>query len=321
MLYLVFPGRLKTQSTPVPWSWPRTVRGGEATQLSPWQRCDDAIAAGQRFGIDPSLSLLGVRTNIALSEGRADDALDQAKQAVELARARGEAAGLNQALRYSVLAHTTVGDRAGALADAEKLLALRHRVPNIQFEQAALIMAAYALADSEPERALDLAQEAVALLGPRETHVASWGIVGDIAARNGERLEALAYFDKAIDAIHWQDQRTALGPVLARVGALLAADNPEAAAVLFGAGDAMTPRYAHTRHHEEAREQAMTTLEAVIGKAGYTELHARGEAMSESDITQYAHTAITHTLNEHRSELVTPAQGEPAEAERHDRPA
>jgi predicted ATPase len=265
------------------------------------QRCDESAAAGVRLGTDPSPSLLGVRSNIELSEGRATDAVEHAGQAVGLARSLG-AAELMQALRYSALARTLVGDRAGALADAEEILALRHQVSDARALQGALVMAAFALAHSEPERALGLAREVVKLLGPKETQTVVWAIAGDIAARNGQRFEALAYLDKQIDGLSWVGQRTGLGPVLALVGTVLADDDPEAAALLFGAADGVAPAYAHARHHLDAREQADRVLEVALGRARYEELRGQGEAMSHSDTVRYARDAISRVLDEHGSE-------------------
>jgi predicted ATPase/class 3 adenylate cyclase len=278
-------------------AWCAWSRGDPELAL---QRCDEAVTAGERLGTDASPSLLGVRSNIELSEGRADDAVEHAGQAVGLARALGPSE-LMQALRYSALARTLVGDRAAAVAQAEEIVALRHQVPDARTRQGALVVAAFALADSEPERALALAREVVGLLGPEQTQTVVWAIAGDIAARNGQRLEALAYLDKNIEGLAWVGQRTGLGPVLALLGTVLADDDPEAAAVLLGAADSMAPAYAHARHHLDARKKANRTLEGLIGRARYEELHAQGEAMSHSDTVRYAHDAISRALDEHAS--------------------
>jgi hypothetical protein len=130
----------------------------------------------------------------------------------------------------------------------------------------------------------------------------SWGPAGEVAARNSERLEALAYFDKAIDALYWLGHRIGLAAVLARVGGLLAEQEPEAAAVLFGAVEAMAPGFTHSRAHVKARERAISTLEPLIGAARHAELHTQGEVMTESDATRYAHAAISRALREEKLE-------------------
>jgi hypothetical protein len=102
------------------------------------------------------------------------------------------------------------GDQAGAVAEAKEILALQHHLPNTRAVQTALVIAAFALSDSEPDQALALTRQVVGRLRRDETM--AWGIAGDIAARNGEHLEALAYFDGAIEAHYWLGHRTPLGP-------------------------------------------------------------------------------------------------------------
>jgi hypothetical protein len=160
-------------------------------------------------------------------------------------------------------------------------------------------MAALALSDSEPERALVLARQVVAR--PGDTDMA-YPVAGEVATRNGERLEALVYFDKAVDSAYWRGFRPGLGAVLGRVASLLAEDNPEAAAVLFGAADAMLPGYAHSRAYVEARERATANLEASIGNPRLAQLHSLGETMTESDATRYAHAGISGALRDDGSE-------------------
>jgi tetratricopeptide (TPR) repeat protein len=261
------------------------------------QRCDDAAA--QAHHSDPSFVVSVTRANIALGQGRADAAVEHARQAVAKARAQGSPAELIEAVRASALAHSLVGDREGALADAEEILSLRHQLPITRVVQGALCMAALALSDSEPERALVLARQVVAR--PGDTDMA-YPVAGEVATRNGERLEALIYFDKAVDSAYWRGFRPGLGAVLGRVASLLAEDNPEAAAVLFGSADAMLPGYAHSRAYVEARERATAALEASIGKPRLAQLHSQGETMTESDATRYAHAAISGALREDGSE-------------------
>ena len=259
------------------------------------QRCGDAAAAGRRLNVDPVVSLSAVQSSIALGTGRATDAVEYSRQAVETARAQGGAAWLIQALAYSALARTMIGDLGGAEADAEEILSLRQGSPNTRALQAALGFAALALSSTKPQRALVLAREVVAVLGPEETS-STWPIAGEIAAQNDEPFEALAYFDKGIQTLFWVGHRTGLGTVLRRVGTILPAYDPEAAAVLLGAGGAMAPEYSHSQQALVASQQATTALEALLGRSRYSELHAQRAAMSESDATQHARAAISHTL-------------------------
>jgi predicted ATPase/class 3 adenylate cyclase len=260
------------------------------------QLCDEAVTAGARLVVDPGVGRLVVRSNVALGQGRADDAVEFSRQAIDLARARSDLAWLIQALSASAVARTMVGDRVGALAAAEEILSLRYRLPNTASVQNAVALGAFALSETDPQRALAVARQLVALLGPSKTQMA-WAVVGDIAASNDERLEALAYFDKGINVLYWMGNRTGLGTTLGRVAALIADDDPEEAALLLGAADAMASEFAHSRRHLDARRHADATLEMRIGTLGVAELHAQGETMSESEATQHAHTAISRLLH------------------------
>jgi predicted ATPase/class 3 adenylate cyclase len=265
------------------------------------RRCHDAVVAEDRLGTEPSIGLWVARSSIALAGGHADDAVEHAAHAVEMARVRGDTAWLVNSLSYSALAHTMLGDASRALAEADEVLSLTHRVAHTRPVQMAVTLAAFALADSEPERALALARKAVELTAPGE-HNVSWGIVADLAARHGERSEALAYVAKAIDTYYWLGQRTWLGTVIGRVGVILADDDPEAAAVLYAAGDALAPSYAHPPHYVELRRETNATLDSVLGAARRAELHARGMAMSDAEAADYAHAAINRNLRGDQSE-------------------
>jgi tetratricopeptide (TPR) repeat protein len=259
------------------------------------RRCDEALAAEQRLGTDPSISVWVVRTNVALAQGHADQAVEQGRQAVGLGRARREPVWLRQALAASALAHAMTGDTAAALPEAEEVVALTHRLPNPHV--APLALAAFALGDSDPERALALARQAVEL-APAGSHTLASGIAGDLAARHGDQRDALAYFAKAIDASHWVGQRIGLGAVIGRVADLLADSDSETAAVLQGAADAITPGYAHAPHAEEAHQQAIATLETSLGTAGRQELYQQGMTMTDDEAVAYAHAAISRSLGE-----------------------
>src|SRR5271169_745885 len=116
------------------------------------------------------------------------------------------------------------------------------------------------------EHALQLAREAVELSAPGEHNIAC-AIAGDLAPRRGHDGEALAFFAKAIETFHWLGNRTGMGTVTQRVGVILADRDPEAAAVLLGAGDAHAPGYTHAPHMVEAERRTMATLDAALGAA------------------------------------------------------
>jgi tetratricopeptide (TPR) repeat protein len=259
------------------------------------QRCDDALVAQARLGTEPSIGIPLNLTWIALAQGDPDAMAEYTQQAVEMARGRHDTAWLLQALAQSALARTMARDTARAHADAHEILALRHQLANTNSVSAAVLLAIWALRDSEPERALILAREIIEATGSGSVQ-SIWTTAGDIAAYNGKRREALGYFERAIDTTNWLGLRPELRASCHLVAILLADDDPEASAALFGAGDALAADYVHTPHHVDARQHAITTLKASLGADHYTELYTRGAAMDDPDATQYARAAINRAL-------------------------
>ena len=121
---------------------------------------------------------------------------------------------------------------------------------------------------------------------------------GDLAARSGDRREAVAYFAKAIESFDWVGFRLPVGLLLAYVGVEIADHDPEAAAVLFGACDAIAPGFAHAPHFDEALAQANTNLDAALGTARREELYAHGMKMSDVDAVDYGNAAINRFLTD-----------------------
>jgi tetratricopeptide (TPR) repeat protein len=267
------------------------------------RRCDDVLAAQEHLRTPPSIGLPLLRALIAMVQGRTDDGVEYSGQALEMARARDEPAWLVLALARSAMVRTLAGDVVRARVDAEEILALRHRLADTSAVQAALANAAWALRDSEPERALALILQSIAVAGPREHPTTAWVLAGDIAAYKGQRREALAYFDKAIESTAWLGIRPLARSVLSLVASLLADDDPQTAAMLFGAADALAPAMAHTDHNITIRDHATATLTTALGEARRAELYAQGTTMTDADAADYAHAAIERALGEEQSDI------------------
>src|SRR5262249_23810826 len=148
---------------------------------------------------------------------------------------------------------------------------------------------------SEPERALALAREALALSPPGE-HNEAYGIAADLAARQGHRRDALAYCAQAIDTYYWIGNRVGLGAIIGSVAVLLADHDPDAAAVLQGARDAVVPEYTQPPHMIEAEQHTGATLDARLGVDRRNALYTQGMAMNDGDAVAYAHAAIARSL-------------------------
>jgi tetratricopeptide (TPR) repeat protein len=261
------------------------------------RRCDEALDAEQRLGAEPSRLVRIAQVNVALAQGHAADAVEYGRQAVELSRRSGEPARLANALAVSAMAHTMSGDSTAALADAEEIIVLAHQLANTRVVQIPLGAAAFVLGDSEPERALALALEVAALTEPGD-HTTVWGVAGDLAARSGEVRDALVYFDKGIDAVHWLGSRPMIGTQVERVGSLLADRDPETTAVLQGVGEALAPGYSHSPYHVEAHAQATRIVDASLSAERLQALRARGMSMTDAEAVDYAKAAIARYLGE-----------------------
>jgi hypothetical protein len=88
-----------------------------------------------------------------------------------------------------------------------------------------------------------------------------------------------------------------MGTMIGRVGDLLAGSDPEATAVLQGAGDALAPGFAHAPHALEARRQAVATLNTSLGVERREELYKQGVAMTDDEAVNYAQAAIKRSLS------------------------
>ena len=108
------------------------------------RRCEDALAAEQRLGTDPSNAVWVARGAVSLALGQPAAAIEYSRRAATLARARDEPAWLAIALAQSAAGHSLSGDPNGALADAEEAIALIHALSNRRILQFPLSVAAFA---------------------------------------------------------------------------------------------------------------------------------------------------------------------------------
>jgi predicted ATPase len=262
------------------------------------RRCDEAVQAEQRLGTDPNPGIWHARSQIALAINDLDDALDCINRAADIFRARGDTAMLSFALGSSATTRALLGDTVRAIPEAEEAIALanRNRV-NPALLVGTMAVASFALGDSDPARALALVRDALALIGPGERSYA-WAVGGDVAVRNDKPTEALKYFVRSIDDMHWFGNRPILGLSIGRVADLVAESNAEAGAALHGAADLLAPEYVQAPHVIEARERAVAVETATLGAARRAELYARGISMDEDEIVALAQTASAQYLDE-----------------------
>src|SRR5262249_33566926 len=150
-------------------------------------------------------------------------------------------AGAAITLAQAAVGRALAGNTAGAFRAAEEALAVARTIEARGASVAVMSLAAYAIAESDPERALALVNEAIELNALLERpNGPIWAVASHIAARLGNRYDALRFMARAIEQSHRIGARAVLHPMLRRVGDLLAPDDPEAAAILHGVGEAGT---------------------------------------------------------------------------------
>jgi predicted ATPase/class 3 adenylate cyclase len=253
------------------------------------QRCDDAIRAAGQFGTQPDPRIWQVRAFIAMSRGAFDEYVDYTERAAAEHRVRGDDAGLAIAVGQIAVGRVLLGDTAGAAREAEEALALVRRIDAEGATVGVLSLTAFALADSDPERAFALVNEAIErneVLG--RTSGPMWGVASHIAANLGNRHDALRFSALAIEQSDRMGARPVLRPLLRRAGDLLAPDDPEAAAILHGTGEGGFP----SPHTEEDHRKAVAGLDTALGADRRRNLNERGKQMNEDAAISFAIDAI-----------------------------
>jgi hypothetical protein len=236
---------------------------------------------------------------VAASQGRTEDALDAGMRAVDLSRSRGGYLSVVNALGWLALAQTLSGHTADASNTAEEIVALTLRFPNRHLTEGALTQAAYALGASDLDRAIVVARDAVSLCEEGQ-YTLAWAALASLQDRHGDRRNALQSFARAIEAAHWQGNRTVVGALVARAGDLVSEGDPEAAAVLHGFSDATTSGWAPDPRSAEERRLATGVIDATLGLPRHAELAAVGAAMTDDDIVAYALAAIERAVDDER---------------------
>ena len=261
------------------------------------RRCDEAVDAEARLGSEPSVRVWTTRSLVELTEARFVEAARSTHNTPWRSRAaRGEPAQLANVLGHSALAHTLAGQATDAELLAEEAVGLAGQLANTHVVKEALAYAAIAFGNSDPQRALALAREAVEQVKPGEVSAAI-GIAGNLAARNGRPHDAITYYARHIEWSHWVGERGTLGVVIASVAALLAESDPEAAAVLQGVSDAFTPGFRHAPNSADVGiDRSNTIIDSELGADRAAALRAQGTAMSYADAIAYAQTAIARYL-------------------------
>jgi hypothetical protein len=126
--------------------------------------------------------------------------------------------------------------------------------------------------------------------------------LGDVSERLGDRRQALEFFVLGMNELHWLGNTEMVGRMLRRIGIRLVEHDPEAAALVIGAGTAFSHGWTLTERVVEDQRRAIESLNAALGEEPRAELMAQGAAMEEHDAVVMARAAAEHVLSADRGE-------------------
>jgi predicted ATPase/class 3 adenylate cyclase/tetratricopeptide (TPR) repeat protein len=279
-------------------AWHAHDRGDQQLAI---RYCDDAVAAQERLGTEPSAYVWIARAGAAMfATGSIDEFLDYNERAATVAREREDTLLLAWALALVAAGHSmrSTETLAAGLEDAEEALALARRTGNPRTIAFALTWTGALLNLTEPQRALAVLHEALELgagLG-RLSQGAATLAAALAATRTGHRREAIDLYTTCIDTYHWAGMRPYLGNALGGTAQLLADTEPEAAAILRGAAETLGGIWREGAF-VELDQHATATIDSTLGTARHRELNARGAAMTEDEAVTYAHHIINTLLD------------------------
>jgi predicted ATPase/class 3 adenylate cyclase len=260
--------------------------------------CDDALAAEARLGVDPSPRVWGTRSWVAMTEGQVDDYVEYAERGLAICRGRDEPAPLATALTAAAMAHALKGDDTEvAIADIDEALTLAQKLAIPTLLGSTRAFAAFVLADVRPDRALVLMREALQYNeAQRVRNMPVHSVLGDVAERLGDRRQALEFFVIGMDELHWLGNTEMVGRMLRRIGIRLVEHDPEAAALVIGAGTAFSHGWTLTERVVEDQGRGIEALNTALGADRRAELMAQGAAMEEHNAVIGARAAAARVL-------------------------
>jgi predicted ATPase/class 3 adenylate cyclase len=197
-------------------------------------------------------------------------------------------------LVVEAMAWTAAGDYAAARPPAMEAVELARRLQNPALSAFAFCAAAGAIWPGEPQTALMLIEDSLALtragaFDPMLSTALTWA--GFIRARNGDLPGALAALAEAMAQEHADGSRLLLGMtlqisavVLARIG------EAEPAVVLSGAFSAHFPSDLSAVGEDETMGigEAQSLARQALSEPAYSAALGRGTAMAEDEVVEYA---------------------------------
>ena len=192
------------------------------------------------------------------------------------------------------MAWTAAGDYAAARLPAMEAVEIARRVQNPALSAYAFLTAAGAIWPGEPQTALMLIEDCLALTraGASDPILGTAPMLaGVIRARNGDLPGALAALQEAMAQQHADGNRLLLGATLQLAAVVLALlGEAEPAAVLSGAFSAHFPPDISAVHQDQKMGigEAQSLARRTLGEVAYSAALARGAAMDDDEVVGYA---------------------------------
>jgi predicted ATPase/class 3 adenylate cyclase len=258
------------------------------------RRAEDALR--EQASSDPVITgvMRNVLAQICTLTGQPERGASIAREARQQAAEQGIEFLVANLLATEAMAWTRAGDYAAARRPAMEAVEVARRVGNPALSAAAFSAAAGAIWPGDPQTALALIEDSVALtragaFDPILGAALTWA--GIIRARNGDLPGALAALQEAMVQEHADGSRLMLGMTL-RIAAVMLARLGEAgpAAALSGAVSAHFQPSISAVHEGErmALDEAQSLARGALGEAAYSAALGRGAAMDDNEVVGYA---------------------------------
>ena len=258
------------------------------------RRAEDALrdpAAGDPLSLGLLRALLAL---ICTWTGQPERGASIAREGRQVAAEQGSEFFAGFLLATEARAWTSAGDYAAARRPAMEAVEVARRVQNPGLSSWACCVAAAAIWPADPQTALTLIEDSLALTRAGASDVTlgmalTW--TGVIRAQNGDLPGALAALQEVIAQRHAEGNRLLLGMTLQIAAAVLARlGEAEPAAVLAGAFSAHFPPDTSAVHEDERLGigEARSLARRALGEAAYRAALARGAAMDDDEIVGYA---------------------------------
>jgi predicted ATPase/class 3 adenylate cyclase len=258
------------------------------------RRAEQILAEPAPGDLFTSLTVRTVLVSIYAFTGQPERGVSIAREIRQEAAGGGIEVIAGFSLGAEAMAWTRAGDYDAARPPAMEAVEIARRVRNPALSALGFYAAAEAIWRSEPQDALLLIEDSLALTrtGVNDPILGlALTLAGDIRARNGDLPGALAVLQEATLQHHADGSRLFLGHSF-RVAAVVLARLGEAgpAAVLSGAFAAHFPASISARNEDEqmAIDQTQAFARHALGEAAHRAALGRGAAMDVDEVVRYA---------------------------------